>query len=234
MQERALDEVLTGPVVRPARQRPRRLGDIVFGVVPLAQGEQLHDLPGKVLVRVLTPALRLVQPDQHRRVLAHRNEQPQPVARPLAPKQVVLSPHQVGVPDFLGTGGKVAVPEERHLFLEWPRAVRHPLQPPAAQLEDALALIHLLLPLQLAPLLRAGLAGGSVTFRPGRIGLGPLRIGSGIRNTFVINKIRHRPRMAEGDQPVDFRRGPAETRPVQQVRRRRKVPPLARKRLKHT
>ena len=76
----------------------------------------------------------------------------------------------------------------------------------------------------LPPLFRAGLAGRPEPLGALGIGLRPGRVGRAVGNPLVINEVGHRLRRPQRHQPLDFRRRPAEPRPVQQVRRRREIP----------
>ena len=60
-----------------------------------AQGEQFHRFAGKILVGMLLAALRLVEPDEHRRVPARLNQQAQPIVGGQAAEQLVLPPHEI-------------------------------------------------------------------------------------------------------------------------------------------
>ena len=71
-------------------------------------------------------------------------------------EKIVLLPHQVGVADLFRAGGKVAVPKERHFFLQRSWALRHALQPPIFEFNNALALLFLLFLLELVFLFRVG------------------------------------------------------------------------------
>ena len=145
------------PVERPAGQRARAFGDVLLRVMAFAERKKLHDFAGEILVRMLLAALRLVQPDQHRRVLAG-NEQAQPVIRGQPAEQLVLPPHVIGVPDLVKTRGKMAVPEQNHLLLKRPRPLGHAIQPPAAQFDDVLIFRALFRLLRLPAFLRRALA----------------------------------------------------------------------------
>src|SRR5258708_24051834 len=152
MNERALDEFLRFRFQRPTGQRGSGLRDVFFRVMSLAEREKFHAFAREILVRVVFAALRLVEPDKHRRIFARFGEQFEPVADREAPEQFILPPDIIRVADFFEAGRKMPVPKKRHFFLKWPRTFGHPLQPPTAQFEDALVLYLTLLLLHLLTL----------------------------------------------------------------------------------
>ena len=174
---------------------------------------------------MLLAALRLVEPDQHRRVLAGIREQFQPVARGEPAEQFVLPPHVIGVAHLFKAGGKMAVPEQHHFFLKRPRPFGHAIQPPAAQFHEALKLKPLLLLLTFAgapPASPFGPHPAGVDFPPDR-GL-PNRGGSWGRECSRSRATKKPPCPGRAGQLLDFGRRPAESSPVQQMRRRLIIP----------
>ena len=145
VKERAVNEFFGQAIQRPTGQGAGGFGDILFGVMAFAEGKKFHVLAREILVRMRLAALRLVEPDQHRRILAGVREQFQPVARGELAEQFVLPPHVIGVAHLFKAGGKMPVPEQHHLFLKRPGAFGHAIQPPAAQFHEALELKLLLL-----------------------------------------------------------------------------------------
>ena len=65
-------------------------------------------------------------------VLRHRHQQLAEVARRVPLERVDLHEHLAVVAHLVLGGGEVSVPEERHLLLERPVGVEHPLGPPVA------------------------------------------------------------------------------------------------------
>jgi len=114
---------------RPAGEGARRLGNILLAIRADAAGKQLHQLAGKVLVRVANPALREVEVEHHRRVAGDSAHQLAEVAQPLADEEHRLVEHKAGPVDLGVAGSEVAVPEERHLLLERLGGVEHPEEP---------------------------------------------------------------------------------------------------------
>ena len=117
------------PVVGPAGQRPRLLANVVLGVAVVgAEREQLHQLAAVVLVR--RPPLVLVagQPDEHRRVDRHRQQQVLERAEPALAEQLVLLQVQRDLPDV--GGREPVVPDQRHPLDERLIGADHPIEPP--------------------------------------------------------------------------------------------------------
>ena len=81
---RSLDEALSpGPLVaareallvqRPSGQGARQLSNVVFGVVPDPHREQFHDFTCEILVGMPLGIGAVVEPDQHLRILTHRDK----------------------------------------------------------------------------------------------------------------------------------------------------------------
>ena len=119
-----------------------------------AHREQLHQLPAKILLGFRFRIRPAVQPDEHRRILGDVDQQIPEVAERMVTQQFDLTAelsrivrrlgrHQPGA--FLGAkrarnltegSGKVVMPEERHLFLEWTRRMHHSEQPALAGIRD--------------------------------------------------------------------------------------------------
>ena len=128
-----------GPVVAdradglggPAGEGPGELADVPLGVaLALAHGEQLHHLAGEVLVGAALDVEAVVQPDQHRGVLRHGDQQPAEVARGVLSEGLVLPEQQFVVEYLFLAGREVVVPEERHLLFERAGRTDHPVGPP--------------------------------------------------------------------------------------------------------
>ena len=73
--DRCRREAAAVVLANPAGERPGGLADVALGIVPNAQGEQLEELAGEVLVGLLLLAGRSVEPDEHGRVGDHGFEQ---------------------------------------------------------------------------------------------------------------------------------------------------------------
>ena len=106
--------------------------DVVLGIAPaLAEGEEFHQFPGKVLVRTVAVVLVVVEVLDHRRVSDDAlHEVILEVAGPVFPEELVLEEHVVTVLDRSIAGGEVAVPEQCQFFLQRSGGLDHPLQPP--------------------------------------------------------------------------------------------------------
>jgi hypothetical protein len=117
----------------PSGQRASRLPHVVLGVVADAEGEQLHELAGQVLVRLADPVPAAVQPDQHRGIDDHRVGEGAEVAAAEPAQRLVLRGHQLRVAHLPRAGGEVAVPEPGHPFRERLVHGGHPVQPPHAE-----------------------------------------------------------------------------------------------------
>ena len=119
------------PGDRPAGQRARDLLDVVLRVpAALAEREELHQLAGVVLVGPVPGARPVVEPDEHCRVLRHREHEVVESGdreRALGP---VLGEHQRGLFHLRERGREDLVPEVRHLLFERPRRVDHAVEEP--------------------------------------------------------------------------------------------------------
>ena len=81
-----------GPAVDgPAGEGPGRRLDVGLPVVPLAQGEELQELPGEVLVRLAPAAAGPIQIEQHGRVPRNLAQEGREVPQGMAPQQPVLA-----------------------------------------------------------------------------------------------------------------------------------------------
>ena len=119
-----------GAVAVPAGEGAGGLLHVGLGVVADPAGEQLHQLAGEVLVRVLLGARLTVEPDDHRRVAGDGQGQFADVAPGMAADRLDLLVHQAGAVHFFVAGGEVAVPEERELLAERSPGGHHPVDPP--------------------------------------------------------------------------------------------------------
>jgi hypothetical protein len=217
----------------PSCQSARCFGDILFRVMPLPQREQFHDFARKIFVGIFLSTLRLVQPDQHRGILPHLDQQLWPVTQCESAKQLILAPDIIGLADFHGAGRKVTVPKQRHLFLQRTQPANHPPQPPAAQFQDALPLELLFLPLHLPALRFGGLTHRRQLTHPLRIRPGPGRIDRGIRDLVVIHQARYRRLRTQRYEFLDVLGGAAKSCAIDQMSRLDEIPLGRINRLEH-
>ena len=119
--------------VIPAGESPGGFLDVLFCVIAHPHGEQLHDFTRKVFVRCAFEVHTRIQKRQHRRVFGNRHHQVTKFARGVLAQQFILNMQLAVVAYFLFGGGKVAVPKQRHFFLEGTRRGEHAVGPPIAQ-----------------------------------------------------------------------------------------------------
>ena len=138
----------------PSGEHARAGVDVRFGERADAHREELHQLTGKVLLRLRTEVGAAVEPHQHRGVLRNGNQQIPEVAERVLPQQLELSLKSGGVFGGLGRKcprplrgiefagdlrvgrGEMVVPEERHLLLERAAAVDQAEEPALARMRD--------------------------------------------------------------------------------------------------
>ncbi len=102
-----------------------------FGVAAVgAEREELHHLPRVVLVRRVLRVVASVQPQQHRRVLRHVEQQIVEGAEAVVPEELVLVQHQPLRADAVVRGREPVVPDQRHPLDERARGSHHPVEPP--------------------------------------------------------------------------------------------------------
>ena len=112
-------------------QGPGLLAHVTLRVAgAVAQGEQLHQLAGVVLVRRALLALEAVEVQQHRGVLRHPRDEAGERAEPRPPEHVVLADHQALRADGLVRCREPVVPDERHSLRQRPARPHHPVEPP--------------------------------------------------------------------------------------------------------
>ena len=124
------DEVQPG--VRPARERARGFADVRLGIIADAHREQFQDLAAEILVRAAFDVLAGVQIDEHGRVPGDPDEQVAEIPVGVFAEEIILLEQLAVVAHLRVRGRKVAVPEQRQLFLERARGDQHPLRPPLA------------------------------------------------------------------------------------------------------
>jgi hypothetical protein len=127
----------------PAGEGPCRLGHVVLGVrlraVPLvslrsvAEGEQLEELAGEVLVRRTDLALAPVEPHEHGRVACDRSHQRVEAVDAELVERLALHVHELGHLHLLDARGEVVVPEEGELLAHGVVGHHHPAHPPERQ-----------------------------------------------------------------------------------------------------
>ena len=124
-------EALGVVVEREARQRSRRLADVLLRVaVVRTEREQLEELAGEVLVGRLVAGARQVEPDLHRAVAHHGARQRAEVAQRVAAQRALLAHHQLDVADLVVGRRPVVVPVERHPLDQRMTAAHHAVEPP--------------------------------------------------------------------------------------------------------
>ncbi len=119
----------------PAGKGARRLFDVLLGVVPFPQREELHHLAREVLVRLCLAIGGAVEIDDHRRVSRDCVEQRPEAAQRMLPQEAVLAIHELRRAHLLLGGDEVVVPEQRHPLGERRGCDAHLLDPPAFQLQ---------------------------------------------------------------------------------------------------
>ena len=138
----------------PSGEHARAGVDVRFGERADAHREELHQLTGKVLLRLRTEVGAAVEPHQHRWILGDRDQQipevaervlPQQLELPLEPGRVLRGlgrkcPRSLDRTEFAGDlrvgGGEMVVPEERHLLLQRTAAVDQAEEPALARMSD--------------------------------------------------------------------------------------------------
>src|SRR5690349_10518957 len=91
---------------------------------------------------MLLPALLEIEVDHHCGVTRDFLHQGSEVSERISTKHVVLKPHPIGVADFLNAGGEVAMPKKGHFLEQWRRPIKHPIDPPAPEVDHFVALHH--------------------------------------------------------------------------------------------
>ena len=102
----------------PAGEGAGRLADVGLGVVADAEGEQFHQLAGVVLVRLALDVAVGVEPDEHGRVAAHRQQEGAELAEGVLAEQDGSAASSGRLADLGDAGGEVVVPEQRHPLAE--------------------------------------------------------------------------------------------------------------------
>ncbi len=116
--------------VIPAGEGAGGFADVLLGVVADAHGEHFHDFAGEVFVGRAFDVDAGVEEREHAGVLGHGDHQVPEIAGAVVFEELQFG-EQFAVIAHLGfVGGEMAVPEERHLFLQRPRAGEHAIRPP--------------------------------------------------------------------------------------------------------
>ena len=118
--------------VVPAGEGARRLANVLLRVVADAHGEHLHDFAREVFVGGALHVDARVQERQHRRVLGHGHHQVPEIAGAVVLEEFQLVEKLAIIADFGFVDGEMAVPEQRHVFLQRLRAGEHAICPPIA------------------------------------------------------------------------------------------------------
>ena len=113
----------------PSRERPGALVDVVFGVVVHSHGEELQELAPPVLVGRPFVVVLVVEPEDHCGVFGCFDEKPPVAAHAVLSEQRHLVGHLAALLDLRDGGGEYVMPEQRHLLLQRPRGVEHPVHP---------------------------------------------------------------------------------------------------------
>ena len=114
----------------PPGERAGGLAHILLGVVAHTHREELHHLPGEVLVGRALHVHARIEVVEHRRIFGDRYRQVPEIAGRVALKHVDLQQHLPVVADLVLGRREVAVPEQRHLLFQRPAAIEHALGPP--------------------------------------------------------------------------------------------------------
>ena len=228
----------------PAGVGARRFLNVVLRVVALAQGKQLHDFAGKILVGlarvfgagILLAASRAIEIKKHRGVLRHGDKKLPEGLEGIAAQRLVLEPEEIGITHFLEAGGEVAMPEKGHLFLERTQPQRHPANPPVAQVRHLGEFDAGAFPAQFPfRFVVRGAAQGLV--RREKLGIGirvsPVRGGRLVGDLVVIHQPRNSAFQSHLVKILDFLWAPAKPCPVQQMPRRGGIPVGSRQRRQH-
>ena len=118
----------------PASERTGALPHVDLRVAaPVAECEQLHELPREVLVGLLRAVTGAVEPDQHRGVGQHRDGQRSEVAEFEGAQFLILHPHPCGDRHLLRRRCKVVVPQQRQFLVNRFLNGCHPAHPPRRQ-----------------------------------------------------------------------------------------------------
>ena len=113
----------------PAGKGAGRFLDILLGVVAHAHREQLQQFAAPVFVDRAAVVAVVVQPENHRRIARQFHQQVAETAHPAFAEHRDLLRKFRRVVHFGVAGGEKLVPKKRHLFLQRPLRVNHPVDP---------------------------------------------------------------------------------------------------------
>ena len=228
-------------VVRPPRERTRRLANVALAVVAHAHREELEQLAAEVLVGMRLDVLAVVEEHEHRRILQKADEQLAEISRRARAKHLVLPEHHPVVAHLVRAGREVAVPEQRELLLERPPGRHHAVRPPETKALRLDAVrgqaVEELVDDGLEPALRAfrehffaeplaALAGNSHRLRPARrerihAGIPDDRLVEGFqaaRDGLVVDQLADDPLGRQGRETRDFLGRGAKTGALDEMR----------------
>ena len=115
----------------PAGEGSRGILDVVLGVVPYSHREQLQNLAAIVLVDGIPVILVVVEPVDHGRVARQLNQYGAEVGKAVGAKHLDVIDHARRVLALGPARRQDAMPEKRHLLLQRPISVQHPVDPAA-------------------------------------------------------------------------------------------------------
>ena len=149
-----------GPQGQPPSGQ-RRGGGLHVGlaVVADAEGEELHQLAGEVLVGRPPGRLPAVEVDEHRRVDRDRAHEVGERAQAGATEEPDLSDHEAGDADLVGRAHEVPVPQPRHPVDQWLLRADHEVEPLLDGVDPGLRVLRVEGQLGVVPVGRRGLTG---------------------------------------------------------------------------
>ena len=113
----------------PAGEGARRFANVGLGVVAGAEAEQLEEFATPVLVDRGPMVLLVVEPEDHRRVSGHLEQQVAVTAKAALPEDIDLLQQLVVIVDLGIAGGEHMVPEQGGLLFEGPLGVDQVVHP---------------------------------------------------------------------------------------------------------
>ena len=94
----------------PAGKAASQLANVRFCILPFAQAKQLHNFPRVVFVRMRFSVRRGIQIDQHRGIARNLEQQAGEIPKSRFTQQLILSPHQFWISNFVSPCGKMPSP----------------------------------------------------------------------------------------------------------------------------
>jgi hypothetical protein len=184
--------------LRPSSCRTREKWNRSRGVVAVAQGEELEDFAGEVLVGVALAVGLVVEPADHRGVAGDHFQQGREPRQPQVQEDPVLTHHPVELAHLHDGGGEMPVPEESHFLFELMVAAHHARDEPGA--------------------------GGVRVVGAENALVDGLQLGGGPVPIRAIHDRIHRRPGVSAQRPLDAARSGAEARPPPEVRGGIEVP----------